>query len=134
MKPDERRSILLLEDSADIARVLTTILRFEGYDVTHEKDGVRGLEAARQGGWAAIVLDLGLPGLSGWEILAALEEDGRRHAPVVVVSATAEATRREEALRRGAVEYLVKPVTAEVVAATVNHHARETPATQSSHS
>lgn len=116
--------VLLLEDNADIARVLTTILRFEGYDVTLEKDGLRGLEAARRREWCAIVLDLGLPRLSGWEILAALEEDEVQHPPVIVVSATAEATRREEALRRGAVEYLVKPVAAEVVARTVNQHAR----------
>ena len=116
--------VLLLEDNADIARVLTTILRFEGYDVTLEKDGLRGLEAARRQEWCAIVLDLGLPRLSGWEILAALEEDEVQHPPVIVVSATAEATRREEALRRGAVEYLVKPVAAEVVARTVNQHAR----------
>jgi DNA-binding response OmpR family regulator len=117
-------AILLLEDNADIARVLTTILRLEGYDVRLEKDGRRGLEAAREGDWKAIVLDLNLPRLSGWEILAALEADEAKHAPVIVVSATAEATRREEALRRGAVEYLVKPVTAEVVARTVNQHAR----------
>jgi DNA-binding response OmpR family regulator len=119
------RPVLLLEDNADIARVLTTILRFEGYEIRHERDGLRGLEAARSQGWSAIVLDLNLPRLSGWEILAALEEGGRDHPPVIVVSATAEATRREEALRRGAVEYLVKPVTAEVVARTVNQHARE---------
>jgi DNA-binding response OmpR family regulator len=117
--------LLLLEDNADIARVLTTILRFEGYEVSHEKDGLRGLEAARRRDWSAIVLDLNLPRLSGWDILAALEADGPEHAPVIVVSATAEATRREEALRRGAVEYLVKPVTADVVARTVNQHARE---------
>jgi two-component system OmpR family response regulator/two-component system response regulator QseB len=117
--------LLLLEDNADIARVLTTILRFEGYEVSHEKDGLRGLEAARRRDWSAIVLDLNLPRLSGWDILAALEADGPGHAPVIVVSATAEATRREEALRRGAVEYLVKPVTADVVARTVNQHARE---------
>lgn len=119
------RPLLLLEDNADLARVLSTILRFEGYEVSHEKDGLRGLEAARGQDWSAIVLDLNLPRLSGWEILAALEEDEQAHPPVIVVSATAEATRREEALRRGAVEYLVKPVTAEVVARTVNQYARE---------
>ena len=117
--------VLLLEDNADIARVLATILRFEGYEVTLEKDGLRGLEAAKRPGWRAIVLDLGLPRLSGWEILAALEDEPTPHPPVIVVSATAEATRREEALRRGAVEYLVKPVAAEVVARTVNQHARQ---------
>lgn len=118
--------ILLIEDNADIARVLRTILQFEGYDVTHRRDGEQGLAEARKDGWAAIVLDLGLPKLSGWEILDALRaEFGADHAPVIVVSATAEAIRREDALERGAVEYLVKPVTADVVASTIKQHARE---------
>lgn len=115
----------MIEDNADIARVLQTILRFEGYEVTHRRDGDQGLEEARKTGWAAIVLDLGLPRLSGWEILDALRSEfGSEHAPVIVVSATAEATRREDALERGAVEYLVKPVTADVVAATIKQYAR----------
>ncbi|MEX2238091.1 MAG: response regulator [Dehalococcoidia bacterium] len=126
--PDDQPTlpILLIEDNPDIARVLKTIMRFEGYEVTHERDGINGLEQARKPGWCAIILDLGLPRLSGWEILEALRADKNSDGPpVIVVSATAEAMRREEALARGAVEYLVKPVTADVVARTIRQHARQ---------
>lgn len=116
-------SILVIEDDPDIARVITTILRFEGYDFTHERDGQLGLDQARQGSWSAVILDLGLPTISGWEILDALRSEfDDTHPPVIIISATAEATLREDALSRGAAEYLVKPVTADVVARVVRQH------------
>ena len=72
------------------------------------RDGPAGLEAVRRNRPSAVLLDIRLPGMDGWEVLTALKQDpDTRDIPVIVVSIVEE---QQRALALGAAAYLVEPV------------------------
>jgi signal transduction histidine kinase/CheY-like chemotaxis protein len=100
--------ILVVEDDPRSADLLRVILEGAGHTVVVARDGVEGLDLARRLGPAAIVLDVLLPRLDGWELLARLKRDPATSGlPVVIVSMLDE---RGAGFALGAAEYLVKPV------------------------
>jgi signal transduction histidine kinase/DNA-binding response OmpR family regulator len=102
------RDILLIEDEASSARLLHTYLTKAGHQVRVASDGERGLASARAQRPAAIVLDILLPGIDGWEVLRRLKSDeALRDVPVIIATVVDE---RGVGLALGAVDYLVKPV------------------------
>ena len=104
----EADDILLIEDEASSARLLQTYLAKAGHRVRVASDGERGLLMARADRPAAIVLDILLPGIDGWEVLRQLKSDeALRDIPVIIATVVDE---RGVGLALGAVDYLVKPV------------------------
>jgi len=100
--------ILIIEDDVAAARLLSAQLEPAGYQVTVAATGEQGLATARACDPEAILLDIGLPGIDGWQVLAELKHDERlRHVPVFIVSVHDDA---EIGLALGAVDYFVKPV------------------------
>jgi CheY-like chemotaxis protein len=98
----------VVEDDSHSAELLSVYLEGAGYRVALARDGAEGLELARRLRPRAVVLDILLPRLDGWELLARLKADpATADSPVVVVSMLDE---RSKGLALGAVEYLVKPV------------------------
>jgi len=120
--PDDRedlagsaRVILVVEDDQNFAKLLYTKCRGRGFKCLLAGSGEAGLELARKYLPAAVLLDVGLPGMNGWAVLDALKNNVEtRHIPVHIISAGESPA---EALRRGAVGYAAKPVTAEDVEA-----------------
>jgi signal transduction histidine kinase/CheY-like chemotaxis protein len=103
-----RPDVLVIEDEPSGVRLLRTYLENDGYDVRVASDGERGLEEARRLAPSAIVLDVLLPGMDGWDVLRQLKsDDALRDIPVIIVTVVDE---REIGLALGAVDYLVKPV------------------------
>jgi signal transduction histidine kinase/DNA-binding response OmpR family regulator len=101
-------SILIIEDDPAAARLLSTYLETAGYRVCVAETGEQGLVTVRTGEPMAILLDLNLPGMDGWQVLAELKADNRlRHIPVVIISV---ADHSEIGIALGAVDYLVKPI------------------------
>ena len=101
-------TILLIEDDPGAVRLLRTYLEGEGYSVTVATDGETGIAAARAQAPAAIILDVLLPGIDGWEVLRRLKADASlRDVPVVVATVVDE---RNVAMGLGAVDYFLKPV------------------------
>jgi CheY-like chemotaxis protein len=116
--PDDRgnlqkgdKTLLVIEDDAQFAKVL--------FDHAHKKEfkcllaltGEDGLALARQHGPDAILLDLKLPGMDGWQVLDRLKgEPSLRHIPVHILSAQEETV---DAYKRGALGFLSKPVSNE---------------------
>ncbi|MER5866414.1 response regulator transcription factor [Kitasatospora sp. NPDC002040] len=100
--------LLLVEDEARLARSLSRGLRAEGYAVDVTGDGLAGLELARAGGHAAVVLDLMLPGLNGFRVCRQLRQDGNP-VPVLVLTAKNGEYDEAEALDSGADDFLSKP-------------------------
>jgi signal transduction histidine kinase/CheY-like chemotaxis protein len=101
-------TVLVVEDDPHSAELLELYLEGAGYRVAHARDGAEGLELARRLRPGAVVLDILLPRVDGWELLARLKDEPATAAcPVVVVSMLDE---RGKGFALGASEYLVKPV------------------------
>ena len=105
--PNPRR-ILLVEDDAHIADVLTLHLRDEGLEVVHCARGDEGLMQLERGGWDALVLDLMLPGVDGLEICRRARAM-TRYTPIIIISARSSELHRILGLELGADDYLAKP-------------------------
>ncbi|HXE72049.1 MAG TPA: response regulator [Candidatus Nitrosotenuis sp.] len=104
----EGEEILVVEDDPAAARLLSIYLREAGYSPRLASDGEAALAALARGLPRAVLLDLRLPGMDGWEVLRRLKaEPATRHLPVVVVSVLQDSG---VGLALGAADYLVKPV------------------------
>ncbi|MCC4307178.1 response regulator transcription factor [Alcanivorax marinus] len=100
--------ILLVEDDEMLADGLVRALRHDGYAVDHVARGDLAQAAVEDGRFDAVLLDLGLPGMDGLEVLRALRR--RRHpVPVIVISARDRLDDRIHGLDAGADDYLIKP-------------------------
>ena len=109
-----RPTVLLVEDDPDLLRFAQVTLRLGGYRPVTASDGVQALTLARKRPPDLVLLDLRLPGLDGWEVLAALrDEPALRTVPVVLLTATINAVAAERALDARVADYLVKPVSAD---------------------
>lgn len=100
--------ILLVEDDQRLARGLVAALRGAGFVVDHEGDGQAAWFKGDTEPYAAVVLDLGLPGMDGLSILRSWRANGQRF-PVLVLTARGDWTERVEGIDAGADDYLPKP-------------------------
>ena len=104
------KTVLVVEDSDATRRLMELCLSMEGFDVVHRADGESGLAAARDLVPDAIVLDIALPGIDGWEVLAELRGDPTTETiPVLVATAHDNATFRHKANNASADGFLGKP-------------------------
>ncbi len=99
--------LLLVEDEPDLLAGLTRALRKQGYAVDTAADGEEGLYKAGSTDYDAIILDVMLPRLNGWELLARLRTT--KATPVLMLTARGGSTDRVRGLDAGADDYLVKP-------------------------
>lgn len=114
------RDVLVIEDEASSARLLQTYLVDAGYRVRLAPDGETGLALAREDPPAAIVLDILLPGIDGWEVLRRLKSNrALRDVPVIIATVVDE---RGVGLALGAVDYLVKPVNPQMLLDRLERH------------
>ena len=112
----EPRRILVIEDDADIARVLALNLSAEGFAVTTENSGEAGLARLRGERCHLLVLDLMLPGIDGLQVCREVRQMPA-YLPIIIVSAKTTETHRVLGLELGADDYLSKPFSlAELVA------------------
>jgi signal transduction histidine kinase/CheY-like chemotaxis protein len=107
------RDLLVIEDDPGAVRLLREYLEPAGYGMRVAPDGEAGIRMAGERRPAAIILDVLLPGIDGWEVLRRLKHDaGLRDVPVVIVTVVDE---RQVGLALGAADYLVKPVQREAL-------------------
>ncbi len=100
--------ILIVEDEPRIASFVAKGLRADGYLTTVAGDGHEGLEQALSGGFDLVVLDIGLPGIDGFEVLDRLRSQGS-HVPVIILTARDSVSDTVSALEGGADDYMPKP-------------------------
>ncbi len=105
------RTVLVIEDEANIRNFASRVLDLEGYRVLQAENDYEGLRLVRESQIDLILLDLKLPGVDGRLVLEQLKNDPELSSiPVVVFTASAAASQREKALKMGATDYLIKPV------------------------
>ena len=117
--------VLVVEDDDAIRSVVERGLRAEGFDVDACSDGAEGLWKALDGGYAAIVLDLLLPGMNGYTVCERLRAEGIA-TPILVLTAKAGEFDQIEMLDSGADDFLTKPVSIAVIAARLRVLIRRT--------
>jgi len=106
--PDMGPTVVVVEDDRRSFDLLRVYLEAAGARVVGARDGAEGLDTVRRLNPAGVILDILLPGVDGWEVLAQLKADpGTAQIPVIVVSMLDE---RGRGFALGASEYLVKPV------------------------
>jgi DNA-binding response OmpR family regulator len=100
--------ILIVEDERRIASFVEKGLRSNGFTPTVASDGITGLDYAQTGDFDLVVLDIGLPGMDGFQLLDHLRSQGSR-LPVIVLTARDSVTDTVSALEGGADDYMPKP-------------------------
>lgn len=118
-------TLLVIEDDNAVRRGIVDALRFTGYEVLEAADGHTGLDLSLTATYGLLLLDLVLPGPSGFDILQALKQK-RPGQPVIVLSARGEEADRVRGLRMGADDYVVKPFSVRELLARVNAVLRRT--------
>jgi DNA-binding NtrC family response regulator len=101
--------VLVVDDDRSIRRTLEKFLQSEGYEVIAVGDGKEALEQIQSSSSDLVLLDLGLPGMDGLEVLAAAQQAGCT-APILVVTAREDMHSTVRAMQLGAYDYLVKPI------------------------
>jgi DNA-binding response OmpR family regulator len=104
----EGMRVLLIEDDAMVGRGLVEALRHDGISVDWARTGPDGHEALAIGSYCSVLLDLGLPGLSGLDLLRQARRAGNR-IPLLVITARDTLDERINALDLGADDFLIKP-------------------------
>ena len=111
-------NVLLVEDERPLALAIVRILKGAGYAATWAADGEKGYEAARTGEFDAVVLDVLLPKMTGWQILERLRA-AKVNTPILMLTAMDETGDKVRGLNLGADDYLAKPFEAEELTARV---------------
>ena len=99
--------ILVVDDEPQIVRALRINLRARSYEVSTAADGAEALDVAAKHPPDLVLLDLGLPGLDGLDVIRGLR--GWTSVPIIVLSGRADSTDKVEALDAGADDYVTKP-------------------------
>lgn len=121
----EQPTILVVEDDAAVRQGIVDALCYAGYAVLSEPDGLAGRETALRARYQLLLLDLVMPGCSGFDVLAALKKE-RPGQPVIILSARGEENDRVQGLKMGADDYVVKPFSVRELLARVDAVLRRT--------
>ena len=117
------KRILIVEDDLDILRLLKRELEEAGFEVLAYDSGMRGLTAVREEEPDLVILDLGLPDISGQEIARRVRRTG--DTPILILTAADEVGTKVEMLNAGADDYLAKPFHVQELLARINVQLRK---------
>ncbi len=112
------KRVLLIDDDIELCALLTDYLRAEGFEVEAAYNGESGLQRALSGAYNIVVLDVMLPGMSGFDVLRRLRPQSR--IPVLLLTARGEDVDRIVGLELGADDYVPKPFNTRELLARIN--------------
>jgi len=104
----ERQKILIIDDDPNIRKTLSDILKVKGYEPFSAKSGMEGIDLLKQSSADIAVIDLGLPDISGIEVLSRVKAD-RPFTEAIILTGNASLDSAIEATNKGAFSYLLKP-------------------------
>jgi CheY-like chemotaxis protein/chemotaxis signal transduction protein len=106
----EDQYVLVVDDSPSVRRVVSNMLKTAGWEVQTARDGIEALEVAGKRRPVAVLLDIEMPRMDGYELIATLRsQDQYKHLPLVVLTSRAAGKHHQRAMQLGADAYLVKP-------------------------
>lgn len=115
------KHILVVDDSASVRRVVGNMLKQYGWEVRVARDGVEALEMITQETPAAVLLDIEMPRMDGYELMATVRaQEQYRSLPIVILTSRAAAKHQQRAMQLGANAYVVKPYQDEELINTLN--------------
>src|SRR5580658_526206 len=124
----EHRRILVVDDEAQITRVLRTTLSSQGYDIRVANDGEMALELMKNWTPHVLVTDLAMPNLDGVELCRQVRKTSQ--VPIIVLSVRGQDRTKVEALDAGADDYVTKPFSMNELLARIRAQLRRTPAAE----
>jgi chemotaxis protein histidine kinase CheA len=102
--------VLVVDDSPSVRRVVGNMLKANGWEVQSARDGIEALETVGRQTPAAVLLDIEMPRMDGYELMATLRSQPQyRHLPLIVLTSRAATKHQQRALQLGADAYVVKP-------------------------
>ncbi|OGD16189.1 two-component system response regulator [Candidatus Atribacteria bacterium RBG_19FT_COMBO_35_14] len=113
------RKILVIDDEQNIRKMLTRVLSPEGFVVKEADNGLEALKRLQEENYSLVLLDLKMPGLNGIEILKKIRENDL-NLPVIMMSAYGSIPEAVEAMKLGALDYLIKPFDIEELKIIIN--------------
>ncbi len=119
-----RQAILVVDDEAPMRKYVSLNLKARGYDVLTAEDGTEAIKLASEHSFDLLILDIGMPGPDGFEVLSAVRRDNE--VPVIMLSARGREADKVRALDLGADDYLTKPFGVEELLARVRATLRRT--------
>jgi len=109
--------VLVVDDEPRIREILKKYLLREGFEVGEAPDGPKATEAVQAQGWDAVVLDIMLPGMDGWQVCREIRRFSE--VPILMLTARGEERERISGLEMGADDYIVKPFSPKEVVARI---------------
>ena len=118
-----KTTILIIEDDEDILFTLRDYLEIEGYHVLTAGNGIEALELLKKTETPnLILLDMKMPLMDGWEFAAAYENNFTERAPIIVVTAAADAEQRAKDIR--AISFVEKPFNLDILLEKIQIHSK----------
>jgi twitching motility two-component system response regulator PilH len=110
------KNVLVVDDSATDTHLLSELLKKHGYAVSTASSGEEGIAKAKKERPDLILMDIVMPGMSGFEATRSISRDPETSAiPIIICSTKGQETDKAWGLRQGAKDYLVKPITEKVL-------------------
>ena len=120
--------ILLVDDFADAREMYATYLEFEGFDVVVASTAVEAIKLAVEGTPDLILMDAGLPGMTGWDAIVELKADDRtRNIPVLMLTGHVLKESQERATQAGADGFIPKPCLPDELSREIRHALKARP-------
>ncbi len=120
-RPERGKHILVVDDSPSVRRVVGNMLKQHGWEVQMARDGVEALEMISYETPAAVLLDIEMPRMDGYELTATVRaQEQYRTLPLVVLTSRAASKHQQRAMQLGASAYVVKPYQDEELLNTLN--------------
>ena len=116
-----KRRLLVVDDNRDAAEIMSMLLQMWGHEVAFAFDGPSALEAAEQWQPEAVFLDIGLPGMDGYEVAARLRElPHAKDAVLIAITGYGQDDDRLRSRRAGIDHHLVKPVSPDALRSLID--------------
>jgi CheY-like chemotaxis protein len=115
--------VLIVDDNEHLRNIFRTVLQSAGYQVVQAASGCEAIEKARSSGANLVIMDIDLPDMTGLDAMRAIRKDNSQ-LPIIGLSAFFAREWKEKALAAGMMDFLEKPVSAEILRSKIEAYAR----------